>query len=232
MSQFPRFDFRRDIPVLCLVLIGFQQLASAGYIHGKAHLAQYLIAIAWDNTLAAGGAVHKPWPWADTWPVARMEVPGMDMPGMDMPGMDMPRQSLELYVLAGATGNALAFGPGHELASAKLGNPGLSMIGGHRDTHFGFLQDLKRNASFQLQLPSGEYIRYRVADTRIVDTQSEPMPAHVKGTQELQLVTCYPFDVLFPGGPLRYVVVARREKPAQQTRGFVPESIDHKVYEL
>ena len=217
MSQFPRFDFRRDIPVLCLVLIGFQQLASAGYIQGKAHLAQYLIAIAWDNTLAAGGAVHKPWPWADTWPVARMEV---------------PRQSLELYVLAGATGNALAFGPGYELASAKLGDPGLSMIGGHRDTHFGFLRDMKSNASFQLQLPSGEYIRYRVADARIVDTQSEPMPAHVKGTQELQLVTCYPFDALFPGGPLRYVVVARREKPAQQTRGFVPESIDHRVYEL
>ena len=217
MSQFPRFDFRRDIPVLCLVLIGFQQLASAGYIQGKAHLAQYLIAIAWDNTLAAGGAVHKPWPWADTWPVARMEV---------------PRQSLELYVLAGATGNALAFGPGYELASAKLGDPGLSMIGGHRDTHFGFLRDMKSNASFHLQLPSGEYIRYRVADARIVDTQSEPMPAHVKGTQELQLVTCYPFDALFPGGPLRYVVVARREKPAQQTRGFVPESIDHRVYEL
>ena len=205
MLQFPRFDFRRDVPVLCLVLIGCQQLASAGYIQGKAHLAQYLIAIAWDNTLAAGGAVHKPWPWADTWPVARMEV---------------PRQSVQLYVLAGATGNALAFGPGYELASAKLGDPGLSMIGGHRDTHFGFLRDMKSNSSFRLQLPSGEYIRYRVADARVVDVEREPLPAQTKGTQELQLVTCYPFDALLPGGPLRYVVIARPEKPAGKPHGF------------
>ena len=227
MFQLSRFDFRRDVPLLCLVLIGFQQLASAGYIQGKAHLAQYLIAVARDNTLATGGLPHKPWPWADTWPVARMEVPGMEVPGMDM-----PRQSLELYVLAGATGNALAFGPGYELASAKLGEPGLSMIGGHRDTHFGFLKDMKSNSLFQLQLPSGEYIRYRVADVRVVDVERDPLPAHKKGTQELQLVTCYPFDALLPGGPLRYVVMARPEKRAQQTRGLVAKSIDHKVYEL
>ena len=217
MFPFPRFDFRRDVPVLCLVLIGFQQLASAGYIQGKAHLAQYLIAVAWDDTLAAGGVAHKPWPWADTWPVARMEV---------------PQQSVELYVLAGAKGNALAFGPGYELASAKLGDPGLSMIGGHRDTHFGFLKDMKSNSSFRLQLPSGVYIHYRVADARIVDIEREPLPAQTKGAQELQLVTCYPFDALLPGGPLRYVVIAKREKPARKPRGFVAESMDHKVYEL
>ncbi|MFT6421239.1 MAG: sortase A [Porticoccus sp.] len=217
MFQLPRFDLRRDVPVLCLVLIGFQQLASAGYIEGKAHLAQYLIASAWGDTLAAGGAPFKPWPWADTWPVAKLEV---------------PRHSVALYVLAGATGNTLAFGPGYELASAKLGEPGLSMIGGHRDTHFGFLADMKSNSTFRLQLPSGEYIRYRVVDARIVDVERDPLPAHKKGTQELQLVTCYPFDALFPGGPLRYVVMARPEKPVQKTRGLVPQSIDHEVYRL
>lgn len=202
MFPLPKFNLKRDVPVLCLVLIGFQQLGSAGYIQGKAHFAQYLIASAWERTLDTGGVAHKPWPWADTWPVARMEV---------------PQQSVDLYVLAGATGNALAFGPGYELASAALGDAGLSMIGGHRDTHFGFLKDMKSNSLFSLQLPSGERIRYRVAQVKIINVKHDPLPNYEKGTGELQLVTCYPFDDLLPGGPLRYVVIARRDSIAQPT---------------
>ena len=34
------------------------------------------------------------------------------------------------------------------------------------------------------------------------------------GGERLLLVTCYPFDALVPGGPLRYVVVADPE-PAE-----------------
>jgi len=44
----------------------------------------------------------KPWSWADTWPVARIEV---------------KRLHASAIVLAGSSGQALAFGPGHvELA--------------------------------------------------------------------------------------------------------------------
>ena len=181
----------RDVLALCLLLIGLQQLASAGYIHAKAQLAQFLIGHAWQNSLAAAGAPEKPWPWADTWPVARIQVPG---------------QSVDLYVLSGSTGNALAFGPGHETASAQLGGPGLSVIGGHRDTHFAFLKDMKAGAFFDLQLPTGERISYRVTSKRIVDINIEPLASGPEASDELLLVTCYPFDALVPGGPLRYVV--------------------------
>ena len=41
----------------------------AGYIHVKAMLAQTLLRDAWAQTLVDTQPV-KPWPWADTWPVA------------------------------------------------------------------------------------------------------------------------------------------------------------------
>ncbi len=44
------------------------------------------------------GAPVKPWPWADTHPVARLIAPAQDA---------------DVLVLAGASGRTLAFGPGH-----------------------------------------------------------------------------------------------------------------------
>lgn len=37
------------------------------------------------------------------------------------------------------------------------------------------------------------------------------------GTERLTLLTCYPFDALRPGGPLRYVVIARRATDGSRT---------------
>jgi len=177
---------------MCFAVIGFQQLASAGYIQGKAHLAQFLIGRAWEESLLSGGLPTKPWPWADTWPVAKLSI---------------PQQSMQLYVLAGATGNALAFGPGHESASAPLGQPGLSLVGGHRDTHFGFLKAVDADSAIHLELPNGKHIAYQVMDTAVVNINLEPLPDRQTGVDELKLVTCYPFDAL-SSGPLRYVVRA------------------------
>ncbi len=194
MIKLPRINSARDGFILVLLIMALHQLGSAAWIKAKAHLAQQLIGSAWDKTLLAGGEVARPWPWADTWPVARLEV---------------PRHQVDLYVLAGTTGNALAFGPGYETASAKLGETGVTVIGGHRDTHFEFLRNIKANTLLSLQLPSGEHKVYRVSSTRIVNTDREPYLPADTGRNELVLVTCYPFDALVPGGPLRYVVTAR-----------------------
>ena len=48
-----------------------------------------------------------------------------------------------------------------------------------------------------------------VATTRVVEKHDLSMTADA-GDTRLTLVTCYPFDAIRPGGPLRYVVVARR----------------------
>lgn len=186
----PRLDSGRDLAVLCLLLLGMTQLAGAGVIQAKAWLAPVLIERAWQQALLGRGTAVKPWPWADTWPVARLSA---------------AVQGVDLLVLAGDSGNALAFGPGHAQASAPLGSVGLAVVGGHRDTHFAFLQQLQPGDVLQLQLASGQLRQYRVQATRVVDAGRELLPL-TTDYEELMLVTCYPFDSLLAGGSLRFVV--------------------------
>jgi sortase A len=155
----------------------------AGYIYAKAVLAQVLIQHAWQESLETRHRV-KPWSWADTWPVARLVVPGLDV---------------DLYVLAGDNGSSLAFGPGRRF--------GTNMISAHRDTHFRFLKRLRRGRVVLLQERGGYWRRYRVTATAVVNKSAGLPEAGDPST--LILVTCYPFDAIVPGGPWRYVVYAR-----------------------
>jgi sortase A len=67
----PRFPFAA---AAILALLGGVLVAQGAWIHVKALLAQILLERAFAASLAGGHTV-KPWPWADTWPVARIEVP-------------------------------------------------------------------------------------------------------------------------------------------------------------
>ena len=177
----------RILALICLGL-AMSQLGAAAWIQVKAELAQRLIAQAWAEP---GDA--RPWPWADTWPVARLRFPDRNQ---------------DLYVLAGDHGQALAFGPGHQAASAPPGEPGITIIGGHRDTHFAFLQHVEPGERLSLTGKSGLTRHYRIEATRIEDSRRGPLQAAGDG---LILVTCFPFDAIDPGGPLRFLVVARPE---------------------
>ena len=176
------------------LLFGCWHLGHAAYIAAKAELAQVLIGQAWQRTLAGERAV-KPWPWADTWPVARLEAPDRDV---------------ELFVLAGANGRTIAFGPGHVFGTANPGEAGNSAIGGHRDTHLRFLKDVRYRDRLVVERPDGRRVTYRVDDARVVDKSAVGV-LDQDGPDRLTLVTCYPFDALRAGGPQRYVVEAVRE---------------------
>jgi sortase A len=181
---------RRLLFVATLALaVGF--LAAGGRIWLKAQLAQYLLRRAWAATDAGGGAI-KPWPWADTWPVARLLAPQHDV---------------DLIVLADASGRTMAFGPGHIPGTAPPGAPGHTVLTGHRDTAFRFLRALAPGDELRLLAPGGTERRYAVVETRVVDA-SETWVLRETLDDRLTLVTCYPFDALVPGGPLRYVVRA------------------------
>jgi len=146
---------------------------------------------AWSQT-KAGEKKIKPWPWADTWPVARLSSPTHDQ---------------NMIVLAGASGRTLAFGPGHLLASAAPGEVDNAVFVGHRDTHFAFLEHVKVGEVIYLESPDGVRHRYRVNDTSVVhETETGVMMRN--GLKTLTLITCFPFDAIVPGGPLRYVVQA------------------------
>ncbi len=188
------------LAVLPLAL-GLWQIGEAGYIHAKALLAQHLIAKAWAETLTGSRAV-RPWPWADSWPVARLEFPA---------------EGKEMIVLAGGSGRTLAFAPGHLDGSPLPGAPGNSIIGGHRDTHFRLLERLKPGDVIRAWDRTGVRHRFRVTSTQVVDSRTTRLdPDGV--TPGLILVTCYPFDAIVPGGPLRYLVFAEAD-PAPRRAG-------------
>ncbi|MGI9260378.1 MAG: class GN sortase [Woeseiaceae bacterium] len=175
-----------------LLCLGFWQFGQGAYIPAKAWMAQELMHRAW---LRAEGGSRKPapWPWADTFPVARLSAMGGDV---------------ELIILEGGSGRTLAFGPGHLSISALPGRSGNSIIAGHRDTHFQFLQYMKVGEVIQVERPSGQRHIYEVTAIDVVDSRRGSL---VLDTDEsmLSLVTCYPFDATQPGGPMRYVVSAR-----------------------
>lgn len=178
--------------VAALLALGFWNLGQGAYIPAKAWLAQELMQRAWLR-VTAGEDRAAPWPWADTWPVARLT---------------MRSRGVELIVLAGGSGRTLAFGPGHLGASALPGEPGNAVIAGHRDTHFRFLQDIQPGELINVQTIDGERHRYEVIDVDIVDSRNGSVVLDTD-LPMLTLVTCYPFDGLEAGGPLRFVVTAK-----------------------
>jgi len=174
-----------------VLVVGAWQASRGLWIQAKATVAQVLIAHAWSRTLA-GKADARPWPWADTWPVARLTV---------------PRLGAEYYVLEGADGSAMAFGPGHARGTAFPGSAGNSVIGGHRDTHLAFLRELRPGDEIVVERPDGARVSYRAGRAEVMDRRAVWVMEQA-GPTRLTLVTCYPFDALRAGGPLRYVLVA------------------------
>ncbi|MEQ9813125.1 MAG: class GN sortase [Azospirillaceae bacterium] len=174
-----------------LFALGGWQIGAAVAIEAKASLAQYLLQRARDRTLS-GEAEVRPWPWADTWPVARLSV---------------PERGVDLIVLAGGHGEALAFGPGLLPQSSPTGGPGLTIISGHRDTHFRFLAELEPGDGVMLETADGLSQSFTVGGSVVVDYRDVSLAVPRDGRM-LTLVTCYPFDALDPGGPERYLVSA------------------------
>ena len=176
----------------CLLCLAFWNLGQGAYIPAKAWLAQELMQRAWSRA-AAGSDKPAPWPWADTWPVARLSAKSGDV---------------DLIVLAGGSGRTLAFGPGHLSASSLPGERGNVVIAGHRDTHFSFLRDVEIGDSLSVETVNGRRHLYKVVGIDIVDSRRGALLLDTDQAV-LSLVTCYPFEAREAGGPLRYVVTAK-----------------------
>ena len=177
----------------CLLGLGFWQLGQGAYIPAKAFVAQEMMLRAWDRA-NDGDLQPTPWPWADTWPVARLVAKAGEV---------------DLIVLAGGSGRTLAFGPGHLSASSMPGDTGNSVIAGHRDTHFNFLKDLAIGESLYIQTADGRNHIYEVTDLDVVDSRRGSLLLDADDSV-LSLVTCYPFEADEVGGPMRYVVTATK----------------------
>lgn len=182
------------VAAVILVFVGAFVFGQGAWIYAKGRLAQYLLQRAWRLSLEGDREV-KPWPWADTWPVARLRIPD---------------HGSDYIVLAGASGRTLAFGPGHLPGTALPGSSGNCVLSAHRDTQFRLLHELVPGELIEMADRHGKVHRYRVRETRVVDRRDTSVL--LDGPEgQLTLITCYPFDAVIPGGPLRYVVFANLE---------------------
>ncbi|MFV2056874.1 MAG: class GN sortase [Thiohalomonadales bacterium] len=179
--------------VIIIAASGIWQIGQASYIYAKAGIAQYLIQSSWQATLRTQIA-KKPWPWADTWPVSRLI---------------MPKHDVDLFILAGDNGRTLAFGPGYRFGSSSPGDAGNSLIAAHRDTHFNFLKNVVIGEHFSLQNSNAVTQEYEIVDIRIRHYKNVSLPRSLQKPM-LTLVTCYPFNAMTTGGPMRYIVIAEQ----------------------
>lgn len=180
----------RPILAIVLALAGLVLFGQGIHIHAKALLAQVLLQRAFAETIATGHAI-KPWSWADTWPVARIEV---------------KRLHASAIALAGSSGQALAFGPGHVELTPDAGERGVAIYSAHRDTHFRFLKDVAIDDEIVITRSDGKMFRFRADASSVVRFDAPGIDPLADG-YELVLSTCWPFDAVTPG-PMRYLLHA------------------------
>jgi sortase A len=145
---------------------------------------------AFARSLAEGTGV-RPWPWADTVPVARIVFPDLR----------------ESYVaLAGSSGQALAFGPGHVEGTPEAGEPGTAVYAAHRDTQFRSLGRLAVGDPITVVRRDRRTVRFRVTGRRVVRWDASGLDPQAPG-RHLVLATCWPLDGL-THGPERLLVTA------------------------
>ena len=179
----------KKVLFLVVLSLGFWHVSASAYMLSKAWLSQYLIKQSWQKTLV-DKQKHRPWSWADTYPVAKIEFPRIDQGSV---------------VLEGASGRNLAFSVARLSASGMPNEKRTMIVSGHRDSHFAYLEKVQKGDEIKVQTINGKFT-YKVTELRVVDSQKEQLTIVKK--QELILSTCYPFDALMASGSLRYVVKA------------------------
>ena len=181
----------RIIASLAICLVGAVMLGDGLYIWSKAAFGQILLDKAWQHS-AEQAAPNKPWHWADMRALARMTLPA---------------QGRTSIILDDTSGEALAWGPGHMAGTALPGDAGLSVIAGHRDTHFDVLGKIKPGDLVHIERYDGASATFTITERLIVDGNKASLPT-ATDRPVLALVTCWPLDAINAGGPERLVVLA------------------------
>jgi sortase A len=187
----------KALRVICALLLitGACLSGRAVYMHAKAELAGILVRRAWEHSVQSGKP-QAPWPWADTYPVARIRI---------------PRLAYDEIVLEGASPRTLAFGPAHLLNGTGFGEQGNLVLAGHRTSWFKPLQGIAKGDTIQIQWFDAhrgglQERTYTVNRISVVEPQDTALLAPT-ADDELTLITCYPFG-LGPHSPQRYIVRA------------------------
>ena len=192
---------------ILLLGAGGALLGRRGYLEAKAVLAGHLIERAFAAHLR-DGQPHRPWTWADTYPIAALEL---------------DRLGVRRTVLTGASGTSLAFGAGHIDGTARPNRRGNCVLAGHRDGAFAFLEEVRPGDVLRLRV--ADSVREYVVDGAGVVARTDIAALGPTIDRRLTLVTCYPFAGLLKS-PWRYVVTAAAAGPGGRATITIPSSSD------
>ena len=157
----------------------------------KARVAQTLLQYAWHKTIKTGEN-QRPWKSFDGVPVLRLMI---------------PRHDIDQIVLAGTSGQALAFGPAFHEESKLPGKGGTTVISSHRDSHGVYIRQLEKGDMIKLQDRFQQWHSYTIQDFDILNVKTDTIST-TNAKEVLLIITCYPFNGLTSRTPLRYVVSA------------------------
>ena len=177
------------VAIAILLIAGLFNAGQASYLTVKAQLSQILLDSAWELTIVTGERV-RPWPWADIQPAAKLTL---------------PRFHYSQIVLATHSSESMAFGPGLIEFDNSV------VLAGHRDSHFAILEHVKLTDEIVLYPEDGSEILAVVVAKQIVDIAKQS--SIVPPDNSLLLITCYPFNTIKAGGPLRLVITADKKMP-------------------
>ena len=188
----------RIINIVLLISGGFLCL-HASWLPVKGWLSHQLISYSWHQTIDFKQK-NKPWPWADTYPIAELSF---------------ERLNKRVVVLNGGDPTTLAFSAGAIAPFNQTKSIKPFVVAGHRDGHFSFLNEVVMNDIISLTDQQGKSQLYQVEAVNIVDASTGELPVLADNSQ-LILITCYPFISASNIGSAtesdsneRYVITAR-----------------------
>lgn len=159
-----------------LLITGSLLCLHASWLPAKGWLSQQLISYSWHQTIDLKQK-SKPWPWADTYPIAELSF---------------ERLNKRVVVLNGGDPTTLAFSAGAIAPFNKARSTQPFVVAGHRDSHFSFLDEVVMNDIISLADKYGQSQLYQVEAIDIVDASTGELPVLADDSQ-LVLITCYPF---------------------------------------
>ncbi|NQZ21876.1 MAG: class GN sortase [Colwellia sp.] len=181
-----------------LLITGSLLCLHASWLPAKALLSQKLISYSWHQTIDLQQKI-KPWPWADTYPIAELSF---------------LRLNKSIVVLNGSDPTTLAFSAGAIAPFNQTSSTQAFVVAGHRDSHFSFLNEVFMKDIISLADKHGRSQLYQVEAIDIIDAATGELPV-LADESSLVLITCYPFTNISNTGTFtdnnneRYVITAK-----------------------
>ena len=183
-----------------LTTIGSLLCVHASWLPVKAWLSQELISYSWQKSLqqqrvSTNKTMIKPWPWADTFPIAELSF---------------KRIKKNIVVLNGGDPTTLAFSAGAVAPFNQTNSTTPFVVAGHRDSHFAFLKEIRMKDVISMTDQNGQSQLYQVEAIDIVDASLGNLPiTDNDNDNSLILITCYPFNSISEEANERYVITAK-----------------------